>query len=298
MIRNVIVLVFFALVIVLASCKDDPQPAPQAPNATISLRDSTGSYAVLSTLGVKLEAFAPRGIKSATCKIWQGAEEIETLYQIDSTQISLTADVGFYLATAYAGQTLTVTFTIEDGLMNIIGDTVSFQVARSEIAYITSDTLATYGNATYGSFYNIVSPASYYGVQLSKTTTKKQVDFVYYYTKTDGAILTNPASEGAETTWATQSGGLWPLAGVENDTKLYDLSSNIDYASISTAAELENALVDQIAVSELKGLMTGQLIGFQLVEARGAKAGLIKIKEVKGNTTANSEIIFEGKVAK
>lgn len=298
MIRNVLTLTLFALVISLVSCKNDPEPAPQEFSANISLIDTVDSYVLFSTVALKIDAFAPARIRTASCNVWQGAEMLETIYTLDSTRISLSEEVRFILAPRYAGRSIDIVFSVQDELRNIIRDTVSLQVASSQIEFIAADTLSTYGNSKHASFYDIISPSSFYGVQLSKTAAKKSIDFIYYFTKTEKAILSNPASEGAETAWSTQGGGLWPLFGIENETKLYALTSEIDYEGITTGVELDNALAGKTAVNELKDLVEGQLIGFQLVEARGSKSGIIKINKVEGSTVATAKIAFEAKVAK
>ncbi len=298
MIRKILSLACLALVAFLMGCNNDPDPTPQEPTATIALSDSIDAYTVLSTLRLQIVAMAPSGITSATCKVWQGEQELQTLFTLDSTQVSVSESLSFYLDPSYQGQTLSFTFVIEDAFFNVYGDTVSLQIAASQISYIETDTVGSYSNFKYASFYDVKSPLSYYGVGLSKTATKKTIDFVYYYTKTDKAILSSPSSEGVETVWAEQNTGLWPLFGVENETKFYSLSSDIDYAGISTAVELENALTGKTAVSEIKGLTTGQLIGIRLSDSRGGSVGIMKIKEANSAALATAQIVFEAKVSK
>jgi hypothetical protein len=57
-------------------------------------------------------------------------------------------------------------------------------------------------------------------------------------------------------------------------------------------------LKGKTAIAEIKPVKVGQVIGFQLVESKSSKVGVIKITEVAGNTVSTSTIKFDGKVAR
>jgi hypothetical protein len=298
MFRKILPFACLLLVLVLIDCKKDPEPVPQEPTLSLSLIDSVANIQVLKTISLSLNATVPQGTQSALCQVWLNGAVLDTLFSAADSIYDISETVTFYIKPAYEGANITFTFAMEDLRMNVLGDTLELIIPESKISIIKDKLLGTYENVDLAGFYDVVGDTSYFGPSLGSTKLKRSIDFVYYFTKVGGGVLTSPSNDLAETTWTEQIGGLWPLFGVENATSIYELPANTNLDEISTAVELENLLKGKTAIAEIKPVKVGQVIGFQLVESKSSKVGVIKITEVAGNTVSTSTIKFDGKVAR
>jgi hypothetical protein len=298
MLRKILPFACLLLVLVLIDCKNDPEPAPQEPSIKLTLIDSIQNIQVLNTLSLTLDASIPRGTKSASCQIWIDGVSIDTLFSALDSIYTIQEEVSFYIKPSYESSVITFTFALEDLFNNIIGDTITINIPESKIKIIDDQVLGTYGNFDFAGFYDIAKDTVFFGVSLGSTSIKKSIDFVYFFTKVEGGTLTSPSNDRAESTWITQIGGLWPLSGLENTTAFFELSSETNIDELHTAIELENLVKGKTALTELKPLQVGQVIGFQLGSNKSSKIGVLKIIEVAGNTISTATIKFDAKVAK
>lgn len=300
MIRKISLILFSASIAFLISCKKDKEKIPTIPTASIDLGEIGSIIQVLETIDFSLEASFPAGLKNAACNIWLNDQQIETVLEKeqDSLLFTFSEAYSFEVIPQYSGGNLTFTFTVTDMLDRISGDTIALSIEESSILLIEGKTIAGFNNASVGSFLDIQNDTIYFGSNVQNSTTlKKNISLVFFYTTADKRVLAAPSNNYAESSWEDQSNALWPLFGVENETLLYDLGSNVDYESIITGAQITNVLSSQSTPADsIINLAAGQYIGFQLASSQGGDLGIIQITDSSGKTASEATLTFDAKV--
>lgn len=300
MIRKLLLSASVLLLIVLTGCKKDSEEALALPSAIIDFGEMGTSIQVLETISFTLKATFPAGLKSATSNIWVDDQIIEMVLDQgrDSLSFSFENTYTFEVTPQYAGNSIVFTFSVTDLLDNTAGDTIALTVDESALSLIENKSLSSFNSANFGSFYDISQDTSYFGVNVRNSTAlKRTIDLLFFYTVNDKAVISAPSNDFSELSWSNQSNALWPLFGVENDTKFYDLGTAINFNDIITGAQVATLISAQPAsLDSLVDIQNGQYIGIELASSRGSKQGIIKVNTVEGNSISNTKITFDAKL--
>ncbi|WP_258102599.1 hypothetical protein [Marinoscillum sp. MHG1-6] len=284
--RQQLVLVFLVLLIVMVGCSKGGENGPSGPVANIDLVSGGSSFGALDSVTLLINIQARSGLESGELAVNVNNSRVETLmeYATDSTFEGISEEFTFAINPDYAGKNIAISLFITDLTGLTADDTLALSIVESAINVVYQDTLGSFGGLTYGSFYDVVDDSTYFKGNLSSTEMKFRVDLVYFNTKEMGHVLAAPSNITAEVAWGDAvAGQSWPLNGVENETVLYDLGTELDFDGIATATQIDGLVPGSVAVDSVKQLSAGHVIGYELASNRGVYKGLIRVNHVSGS---------------
>lgn len=299
--RPVLILSALILAVLLFRCGDDSDPPPAMPSLTLTTTssDTVGNMlSVLDTLFIHFSGTGPAGINSATARLYIDTTLTQDFdVTLDSGAITVDENFKFYLDPIYEGEVLSVGVKITDINGDSDQDSSIFQIRSSGILSFTNRPVAGFGNANVGSFYDIISDTAYFATSVrSSVDIMRTIDLVCYFDREDKRVLGTPLSSANELAWDAQQPTPWPL-DIRNYTRLYSLSSTLDFDDIRSAVQI-NQVLESVGNpdSSFLNVQAGQLIGFQLDTARNLRQGILRVTEITGNEDANATVIIDLKL--
>lgn len=312
--NNIVKLFALSMVLVLASCGDDEDPATfNAPTLSITPENPTGStYSVGADVNISFDFTAEAEISSFNyfLVLNEGLSDEQTSNTIfvnpaDLNLASNTAgtfSIAFPVDAAQEGKTVTMNFQVVDKQLPDAGlatATYGYTV-NVEIETFTQKLFGAQGNSNPG-FYNAVDDQllSYAEARDASGVNSSTVDFAYYWGANDNSTLAAIDDVDLDAVYTAVQLPIDGIFGTKNSTTFKALMTTpAEFDAVVSNAQLQTvASFETGGASSAKMLAADAVLAFKLDEDRGGKFGLIKVVSVD-DTNGEGTITIDVKIEK